>query len=182
MPDLKGDPVNHLPFEEWLLNETAVTPEQKRDLDLHLRSCAYCSALLETGRMLNNAKTTAPAAGFTARFQVRLAERKIADQRRKLWRAFLFTLGGLALLMWLAGPYVASFFASPATWISVLVGWLVFLGTTLFALFDAGLVILSVIPNFLPPFAWMVLLSMIAGVTLLWTVSIWRLVRVPQGV
>jgi hypothetical protein len=84
--------------------------------------------------------------------------------------------------MWLTAPYIASFLTSPASWISVVVGWFVFLGTTLFALFDAGLVILSVIPNFLPPFAWMVLLSMIAGVALLWTVSIWRLVRVPQGV
>ena len=174
--------MNHLPFEEWLLNETAVTPEQKRDLDLHLRSCAYCSALLETGRMLNNAKTAAPAAGFTVRFQARLAERKIADRRRRLWGAFLFTSGGLVLLMWLAGPYVASFSASPAAWISEIVSWFVFIGTTLFALFDASLVILSVIPNFLPPLAWMVLLSMIAGVGLLWTVSIWRFVRVPQGV
>jgi hypothetical protein len=84
--------------------------------------------------------------------------------------------------MWVMGPYLASFFASPASWISVIVGWLVFLGTTLFALFDAGLVILSVIPNFLPPFAWMILLSVVAGVGLLWTVSIWRFVRAPQGV
>jgi hypothetical protein len=64
------------------------------------------------------------------------------------------------------------------------VGWLVFLGTTLFALLDAGRVILSVIPNFLPPFAWMVLFSMLAGIGLLWSVSIWRFAQrgVPQGV
>ena len=174
--------MNHLPFEEWLLNDMPVTPEQKRDLDLHLRTCTYCSALVETGRMLNNSKITAPAVGFTARFQARLAEHKIAERRRKLWGALLFTLGGLVLLMWFAGPYVATFFASPATWISVIVGWLVFLGTTLFALLEAGLVILSVIPNFMPPFAWLVLLSMFAGVGLLWSVSIWRFVRAPQGV
>ena len=174
--------MNHLPFEEWLLDETSVTAEQQRELDLHLRNCAYCSALAETGRMLNNAKITAPAVGFTARFHARLVEYKVADRRRKLWGALLFTLGGLVLLMWFVEPYLASFFASPATWISVIVGWFVFLGTTLFALFDAGLVILSVFPNFLPPFAWLVLLSMFAGVGLLWTVSIWRFVRVPQGV
>jgi hypothetical protein len=174
--------VNHLPFEEWMLNETAVSPDQQRELDLHLRTCAYCSALVETGRMLHNTKITAPAIGFTARFQTRLAEHKIADRRRKLLGAFLFSLGGLVLLMWFVEPYLASFFTSPATWISMIVGWLVFLGTTLLALFDAGLVILSVIPNFLPPFVWLVLLSMFAGVGLLWTVSIWRFVRVPQGV
>lgn len=176
--------MNHLPFEEWLLNNSPVTPEQQRDLDLHLRTCAYCSALAETGKVLNTAKMATPAPGFTMRFQARLAERKIAERRRKLWGAALFTLGGLVLLMWAAGPYLVSFIASPATWISVVVGWLVFIGTTLFALVDAGAVILSIVPKFLPPFAWLVLFSTFAGVGLLWSVSIWRFAQrgAPQGV
>lgn len=174
--------MNHLPFEEWLLNNSPVTPEQQRDLDLHLRTCAYCSALVETGKVLNTTKMATPAPGFTVRFQARLAERKIAERRRKLWGAALFTLGGFILLMWAMGPYLASFIASPATWISVVVGWLVFIGTTLFALIDAGAVILSIVSKFLPPFAWLVLLSAFAGVSLLWSVSIWRFVRAPQGV
>ena len=176
--------MNHLPFENWLLNDMPVTPEQQRELELHLRDCSYCSALAETSRMLKASKIVAPVPGFTARFQARLAERKIVDRRRRLWGSVLFTLGGLAWLMWILAPYLASFFASPATWISAIVGWLVFLGTTLFALLDAGRVILSVIPNFLPPFAWMVLFSMLAGIGLLWSVSIWRFAQrgVPQGV
>lgn len=176
--------MNHLPFEEWLLNNSPVTPEQQRDLDLHLRTCAYCSALAETGRALSGVKMAAPAPGFTARFQARLAERRVAERKRKLWGAFLFTLGGLVLLMWATGPYLVSFIASPATWISAIVGLLVFIGTTLFALLDAGIVILSIIPNFLPPFAWLILLSAFAGVGLLWSVSIWRFAQrgAPQGV
>jgi hypothetical protein len=174
--------VNHLPFEDWLLNETPVTPEQQRDLDLHLHNCAYCSALAETGRMLSTSKMAVPVPGFTARFQTRLAERKLADRRRRLWGAILFTLGGLVLLMWAVLPYLASFIASPATWISVVVGWFVFVGTTLLALLDAGAVILSIVPKFLSPFAWLVLFSTFAGVGLLWSVSIWRFVRAPQGV
>jgi len=174
--------VNHLPFEDWLLNETPVTPEQQRDLDLHLRNCAYCSALAETGRMLSTSKMATPIPGFTARFQTRLAERKIVERRKKLWGAVLFILGGLVLLMWAVGPYLTSFLASPATWISVVVAWLVFIGTTLFALIDASKVILSVLPNVLPPFAWLVLFSTFAGAGLLWSVSIWRFVRTPQGV
>jgi hypothetical protein len=174
--------VNHLPFEDWLLNETSVTPEQQRDLDLHLRNCAYCSALAETGRMLSTSKMAAPVPGFTARFQTRLAERKVVERRRKLWGMVLFIFGGVALLMWAVSPYLTSFLSSPATWISVVVGWLIFIGTTLFALVDAGKVILSVLPNVLPPFAWLVLLSAFAGVGLLWSVSIWRFVRTPQGV
>jgi hypothetical protein len=174
--------VNHLPFENWLLNDTPVNSQQQRELEVHLRNCSYCSALAETGRLLRTAKTAAPATGFTARFQARLAERKIADRRRRLWGSVLFTLGGLALLMWIFAPYAVTFFASPAIWISTVVGWLIYVGTTLVALVDAGFVILSVIPKFLPPFVWMVVISTLAGVGLLWSVSIWRLVRVPRGV
>ena len=174
--------MNHLPFEDWLLNDMPVTPDQQRELDAHLRNCSYCSALVETGRLLNTVKMAAPAAGFTMRFQSRLATQKIEERKRKLLGSALFTLGSLVVLVWLAGPLVGSFFASPATWISTLVSWLVFLGTTLFALLDAGKVILSIIPNFMPPFLWMVLLSMFAGMGLLWSVSIWRFVRMPQGV
>jgi hypothetical protein len=174
--------VNHSPFEDWLLNDIPVTPAQKRELDLHLRSCDYCSALAATNRVLGSVRLVSPAPGFTQRFQVRLAERKLAERQRKFWGALLFSLGGILLLFLMAGPYLLSFLSSPASWISLIVGWLVFIGSTLFALLDATLVILSVITNFLPPFAWLVLLSMFAGMGLLWSVSIWRFVRVPQGV
>ena len=176
--------MNHSPFEDWLLNDIPVTVEQQRELDSHLRSCEYCSALAETGKMLKTTQMVAPVVGFTMRFEMRLAARKASERRRKWWGALVFSLGGLGLLMWLLGPYLTSFAASPATWISAIVGWIVFIGTTLFALADAGLVILSVIPKFMSPFAWMVLLSLFAGMGLLWSVSIWRFAQgsAPQGV
>ncbi len=176
--------MNHSPFEDWLLNETSVTLDQQRELELHLRSCSYCSALAETGKMLHASKVVAPAAGFTARFQTRLAEHKLLERRRRLWGTLVFTLGGVALLMWILSPYVFSFAASPAAWLSSAVGWLVFLETTFVALFEAGSVIMNVIPKFLPPFVWMVVISALAGVSLLWSVSIWRLAQrgAPRGV
>ena len=174
--------MNHQPFEDWLLNDMPITHEQKRDLDLHMRSCTYCSALVETGIALKSVKKVSPQAGFTTRFQARLAERKLAERRRKIWGAVLFTFGGLAMLMWLASPYLASFFSAPATWIAALVEWVVFVITTFQALAQAGSVFLQIIPDFLSPFAWMVILSAVAGVSLLWSVSIWRFVRVPRGV
>lgn len=174
--------MNHQPFEDWLLNDMPITHEQKRDLDLHMRTCTYCSALVETGIALKSVKKVSPQAGFTTRFQARLAERKLAERRRKIWGAVLFTFGGLAMLMWLASPYLASFFSAPATWIAALVEWVVFVITTFQALAQAGSVFLQIIPDFLSPFAWMVILSAVAGVSLLWSVSIWRFVRVPRGV
>ncbi len=174
--------MKHQPFEDWLLNDKLITSEQKRELDSHLRTCAYCSALAETGMALNATKVVSPRAGFTNRFQVRLAERKLADRRRRFWGSILFAFGGLALLAWLISPYLVTFFSSPATWISTLVEWGVYLITTLQAMGQAGFVLLDVIPGFLSPFMWMILLSTMAGISLLWSVSIWRFVRAPQGV
>jgi hypothetical protein len=174
--------MNHRPFEDWLLNDTPITTEQKRDLDAHLRSCTYCKALAETGVALRSVKKVSPQAGFSTRFQARLAERRLAERRRRLWGSLLFTLGGLALVIWLTFPYLVTFFSSPAAWISALVEWGIFLITTFQALTQAGSVLLNVIPGFLPPFAWMILISAFAGISLLWIVSIWRFSRVPQGV
>jgi hypothetical protein len=174
--------MKHQPFEDWLLNDKLIDPKQKLELDAHLRVCSDCSALAETGKALRSVKMVSPAAGFSTRFQARLAARKVADHRRRLWGAVLFTFGGLVMLLWIASPYLASFFASPATWIASLIEWGVFLITTLQAIGQAGSVLLDVIPGFLPPFVWMVVLSTLAGIGLLWSVSIWRFVRVPRGV
>jgi hypothetical protein len=174
--------MKHQPFEEWLLNDMPINPEQRRELDSHLRSCAYCAALFETGVALKSVRMALPAAGFTARFQTRLVAHKVAEHRRKFWGAILFALGGLALLVWLVSPSLLTFLASPAAWITTIVEWGVFLITTLDAMIQAGLVLLRILPGFLPPFAWMVLVSAFAGLSLLWSVSIWRFTRVPQGV
>jgi hypothetical protein len=176
--------MNHQPFEDWLLNDSPLDHKQKFELDAHLRICGHCSALLETGKALRTVKRVSPAEGFSARFQTRLAQQRVAERRRRLWGSVLFVLGGAALLLWLAGPAVTSFVASPATWIAALIDWGVFVLTTLRATAEASSVFLEVIPSFLPPFAWMVLISAVAGFSLLWFVSIWRFTRVgvPRGV
>jgi len=173
--------MNHQPFEEWLLNDTPLTPDQQRELNLHLKTCMECAALAETGLVLRSVKMMAPAAGFTNRFQTRLAERKLEERRRKLFGAFLFLIGGLGFLLWLAGPTLLRFLSSPEVWIATVVEWGIFLITTLQAMTQAGEVLLHVVPGFIPPFMWMILISAFAGISLLWSVSIWRFVRAPQG-
>ena len=174
--------MNHQPFEEWLLNEKLISPRERLDLDAHLRICSYCSALAETGKALHTVKKVSPTAGFSTRFQARLALQKAAERRRKRWGSILFTFGGLVMLVWLLGPYLASFFAAPATWIAAVVEWAIFVITTVQAMAQAGSVLLHMLPGFFTPFAFMVLISAFAGVGLLWSVSIWRFVRVPRGV
>ena len=176
--------MNHQPFEDWLLNDKPLDSRQKLELELHLRLCSYCSALAATGKALRSVKRVPPASGFTGRFQARLAAQRAAERQRRFWGSLVFTFGGLVMLMWLGGPYLFSFLASPAAWITALVGWGVFVLTTLRAVAQASSVLVDVIPGFLSPFAWMVLVSTAAGIALLWSISIWRFAQggVPRGV
>jgi hypothetical protein len=175
--------MNHQPFEDWLLNDKLINPKEKLELEAHLRICAYCSALGETARVLRTVKTISPAVGFAGRFQARLAMQKAADRQRRFWGAVFFTVGGLVMLMWILSPYTTSFLDSPAAWFTALIGWGVFLLTTLQAVIEAGSVLLRLIPDFLSPLAWMVLISALAGTSLLLSVSIWRFVQseLPRG-
>ena len=174
--------MNHRPFEDWLLDDQLLDPAQKRELDVHLRTCDTCSAIAESNLALRSARVVRPAPGFTARFQERLVLARRAQRRRTLLGTLFFSLGGMLLLALLAGPTLVSLLGSPAEWISAMVRALLFIYTTVMAVLEAGSVIFRVLPGFMPPFVYLVLLSTMSGLGLLWSVSIWRLMRRPQGV
>jgi len=174
--------MKHRPFEDWLLDDQPLDPTQKRELDAHMRACNACRAIAESNLALRSARVIAPAPGFTARWQERLVLARRAQRRRTLLGTLFFSLGGLLLLALLAGPILVSLIGSPAEWISAMVRALLFLYTTTLAVAEAGSVMFRVLPGFMPPFVWLVLLSTLSGLGLLWSVSIWRLVRRPQGV
>ena len=175
--------MNHLPFEDWLLNDEILNPAQKRDLDLHLRECVHCTQLAETGLALRSAKVVSPAPGFVARFEKRLAVQRVAERRRRLIGFAAFILGGAGLLAIMGGTTILSLINSPVEWIALGINTLLFILTSLQVFAEMGIVMLDVLPGLLPPFAWMVILSAVGGFSLLWTVSLWRLsARQTQGV
>jgi len=174
--------MNHQPFEEWQLNDTHLTPTEKREFDAHLRACAHCAALTETGLALRSARVVAPAAGFVMRFQGRLAVQKIAERRRRLWGLFVLILAGVGLIGWIAAPYIFAVISSPVEWLTAAIGYFLYLVTSLQAFGDVIRVLGRVVPDFIPLYVWMVLFSTLAGLGLLWTISIWRFARVPRGV
>ncbi|MFZ5822592.1 MAG: anti-sigma factor family protein [Chloroflexota bacterium] len=174
--------MNHRPFEDWLLDDQFLAPEQKRELDIHLRTCKSCTAIAEANLALRSARVVAPAPGFSARWQERLVLARQAQRRRTLIGTLVFSIGGLLLLALLAGPTIASVIGSPAEWLSALVRVGLFTYSVLMATLEAGSVLFRVLPGFVPPFVWLVMLSTLGGLGLLWSVSIWRLTRAPQGV
>jgi len=174
--------MNHQPFEEWLLNDKHLNPTEKRELDAHLRDCKYCTALTETGFALRSARVVAPAPGFAMRFQERLAAQKIADRRRRLWGLLVLILTGIGLAVWLTAPYISAIAASPVEWLTTVAAYILFLFMSLQAFGEALSVLARIVPGFIPPYVWMVIISAMAGLGLLWAISIWRFVRAPRGV
>jgi hypothetical protein len=174
--------MNHQPFEEWLLNDKNLTPAETRELDLHLRTCTHCTALSATGLALRSTNVIMPAAGFTLRFQQRLAAQKIAERRRKLWGMIVLLVSGMVLFGWVTAPYLFAFFTAPVEWVTTAIGYFLFVVTSLQALTEVVAVLLRMAPDFISPYVWMVLISTLAGLGLLWTISIWQFSRTPQGV
>lgn len=174
--------MNHRPFEDWLLEDQPLNSSQKRELDSHLRTCKVCRGIAESNLALRSARLVAPAPGFSARWQERLVVARRAQRRRTLLGSLFFSLGGLVFLAFLVGPALVDLIGSPAEWISAMVHTLLFIYTATLAIAEAGSVLFRVLPGFVPPFVWLVIFSTLSGFALLWSVSIWRLMRRPQGV
>jgi len=174
--------MNHRPFEDWLLEGQPLTPEQNREMQSHLRDCPACAAIAEVDLALKSARMAAPAEGFTTRFQVRL-ERQRRLQRRRAWiGGSLMLLGALILLLWTSAPWLPTLLFAPVDLLASLIAFGAFLFVWLQTLLLAAVAMLRAVPGFVPPFFWAVLISAVAGMALLWSISIWRFVKFPRGV
>jgi len=174
--------MNHRPFEDWMLEDQGLTPEQKHDLQSHLRTCGQCAALAEVSLALGSARAAAPTPGFADRFRVRLAAQRQAQRKRNFWGFLILAISVTTILSWLAWPILRVMLDSPVNALSTWLSYLLSLWFWLQALGQAGSVLLRVIPTFVPPYFWPLATFALAGWSLLWVLSIWKLAKIPQGV
>ena len=174
--------MDHRPFEDWLLDEQPLTPDQKRQLNTHLRTCASCTALAEVDLALKSTRLAEPAAGFAGRFQVRLAAEKQAARRRNFWGFALLTLSVLGIFLWGSWPVLRDLFQSPVNFLSSWVSSLVSFWASIHAILRAGMVLFKVAPGFVPAYVWAVILFAAGGSSMVWVVSLMKFTKVPQGV
>jgi hypothetical protein len=174
--------MDHRPFEDWLLDNQPLNIDQKRQLNTHLRTCSSCAALVEVNLALESVRVAAPAAGFTDRFQIRLAAKKQTLRRRNFWGFVVLTLSVLVLFGWISWPVLKNLIQSPvnllASWISSLVSF----WASLQAIIRAGMVLFKVAPGFIPAYIWAVILFAAGGWSLVWVVSLMKFTKYPQGV
>lgn len=174
--------MEHQPFEHWILDEAALTPQQERELQDHLLGCAQCSqlrAVWHTARHeLRTAAYIAPRPGFTARFQHNLAERKL-QQQLQTRRTLLALSAGAAVVILIMTAYVL-LNTSAADILATLLGSGMTLLTTLYALRGIVITWMNIIPAPLALAVWIPLsigfVILVAG----WAFTLWRVTT--QGV
>lgn len=172
--------MSHRPFEDWLLADEPLTVEQKQELRNHLRTCIECTAIAEVNLSLRKAHTAAPAPGFAHRWQARLAAECKRQRRRQAIGLTILSLGGAGLLAWFSTPIALAVAASPAKWIVNWLGYLLFLTTFVNAAAEAVGLLMHILSGFIPPYFLAVLLSTLAGFSLLGAASLWQIMRLPQ--
>lgn len=117
--------MNHQPFKGWLLSEDELSVEQANALRDHLRTCDACnrieSSWKELEAIIDRSAQLEPVSGFVERWQVRLVEHHVHQQKLRGW----YTIGATALIVislmvllimqiWslvqAPGPYLAAWF------------------------------------------------------------------------
>jgi hypothetical protein len=173
--------MDHRPYEDWLLDDERLTPEQDRDLRIHLRSCPECAALSRANMALRSAPVTSPAEGFALRFQVRLAAERKIQKRRSLIGLFLMVVVGIGGLFWLLFPYLPYLTLPPTQIASLWISNLVYLALTVRVLGVLGNTLLNVLASFVPTYVWALSVALLGGTGFLWTFSIRRVGKYSQS-
>ena len=174
--------MNHRPFEDWLLEDQHLNFDEERELQAHLRVCTSCAAITELNLALHSTRMISPAEGFASRFEIRLIEHRKATHIRQIIGTTIFVLAGLALLYWFASPFIQEVMRSPADWITNVVGDFLFIVTSIQALNEVGHVFLRILPDFVSPVEWLIILCLVSGLGVVEVLSIWQFTRTPQGV
>lgn len=167
--------MDHKPYEDWLLNDERLTIEQNRDLRVHLRNCPECATLARANLTLRSAPVVAPSAGFTARFQARLADQRQQQRKRSFFGLFFLAIIGVGGILWLLIPYLPFLALSPERIASLWISNLIYIGLTLRALSVVGNTFVEVLGSYIPGYAWPMALILLSGLVMIWTFAFRRI-------
>ena len=94
--------MNHQPFENWLLQDEPLLPDEEQALQAHLAVCLNCQELESTWKgvahRLKHAQMAAPADGFSERWKQKLALEQQRRQRRQSLAVLVLSLGAAGIL------------------------------------------------------------------------------------
>ncbi len=174
--------MNHRPFEDWLLNQDPLTPAQRRELQDHLQVCPKCAALVEVDLALKAARQVAPHEGFTDRFHLRLEAQRKALRRRNVLGFLILALAVVGGLVWLILPTLQLIFQQPVAILASILSFVMSLWSSLRAMGHVSELFLKIMPGFVSPVVWGMIVLGAAGWGLLWFLSLSKISKNLQGV
>ena len=178
--------MNHQPFEEWLLSDESLSPEEEQSLQAHLEICKECpqlsTAWQEVRAEIQRIPAISPAPGFSQRWEARLEAERVRQQRRLTW--FLMAVSGLgAVALALLGVYQHfGHFPSPIELLSGLMYSITSGVATAAQVGDFLTAIFQSMPLVVPLVLWVLVASTLFIWTLIWIISVWRLPIIKRSV
>ena len=175
----------HLPFEDWLLSDAALTPEENYSLQEHLLTCASCrrlsAAWQEVENQLRAAPVVAPAAGFSSRWAERLEEDRRKIHRRQTLLILIGAIGGAAFLFTSLGLLLLPLLPQPDNILWSLAYRLVAVVSLAREVQDLFSISLSTLVHVIPPAWWILSIGVLSQLFVIWFVVL-RLLTDPRRV
>jgi len=171
--------MKHLPYDTWLFEGEALSPDQDRALAEHLESCEHCRTLAAAwsaveGQLLSTSQIE-PAPGFTQRWRASLADDRHQVGQRQLGTVLLSTTVGLVTLALLFGaqllPLLQPVIPTITQWFSKIVAVVAHLNLVR----EIFSVLLEIMVEGIPIVYRVILPISLAGLSALWIVSLYRL-------
>lgn len=170
--------MSHQPFEDWLLDATALSTEAEHLLQEHLAACARCRALADAWAQveaqMHRAEAIGPEPGFAQRWRARREAEEAQRRRRQPWRLLaVFCAAGLPLALLLLARTVA-LLQSPAYLALTWMEWLAALVARLYWLMNVLGTILKATHASHPALLALALAAGLGMLGTLWLASIYR--------
>jgi hypothetical protein len=180
--------MNHQPFENWLLSEEPLSPENENALEAHLEVCNTCRELndawLEVVDLFQDVPDVEPMPGFVSRWQDRLAvERQMELTVRNRWQSIivLILIGNvIAGLVFLLSTQFLTTFDTPVSLFLTGVYRLASLVSFVNAFQNIFATLFRAITSVVPVWVWAVLGAGLVGSCATWIISITSLSVLPR--
>ena len=173
--------MNHQPYEDWVISDDPILPEQNSELQAHLRKCDSCRQLSESWvdvqNLLHVTHQVKPQAGFSERWLARLEEQERKNKQRQSWIMLILTGGVAIFLLLMMG---VNFFTSVDQPLQLLL-----IGTNKFiewlsvikAINEVFSALVDLVSIMIPPVWWVLFAGIISLLCLLWIYSLRQLMQ-----
>ena len=170
--------MSHQPFEQMIFDRKDLSEDEAVSLDGHLLGCDQCTSLTahwhEVDQLLRRAEHTAPAAGFSHRFQVKLTHQRHRGARHQLLVLVTMLAFGLVVSAGLFGAELVSLsFSMASTLFKVIIG-----AIQAFTYINlAGSFVWAILENTLgrvSPGIWLFISASLSFIIFVWFATIYR--------